>query len=459
MSLRRTKRLKAVLSRAGWSSFIVALVLSGGGQNAAFAAYDQPVTWSDMSNMDLSPVLRSEYASATNLLDPSIPDSATDLVLRDADSHINAEFHVPPSMRESVSFWLKIYTQYTTQHLVIFDSKHPSLIYDVLDFRELAKTSRSQLVYEIVRARRVKKAIASYHQAFASLAKHPHPTHPTREQAIILKEVAKLPHPHTFAELNHGLHAQTGQRDNIVKGLLAAETFFPKMESLFVQMGIPVELTRLSLVESSFDLSAKSRVGAAGIWQFMRPSGKEYLLIDDAHQIDERISPLKATVAAGKLLKRNYGILHDWSLAVTSYNHGIRGLPRVTEKTDRSKLPLIFSPCVKHSRLGWASRNYYAEFLAVVHAEAYRKLYYGDPPPIDSNVKYTQFERLNKTALAANLARAKGISLQEFRLLNPDIRNIHRAIPAGFWIAIPGERDDLVGLTMHVRAKRVRRST
>src|ERR1700723_2607489 len=86
---------------------------------SAQAAYNQPVTWSDMSSLDLRPVFKSEYASTSNLFEPSIPDSATELVLRDADGRINKEFHVPQSMKENVGFWLKIYTEYTTQHLVI----------------------------------------------------------------------------------------------------------------------------------------------------------------------------------------------------------------------------------------------------------------------------------------------------------------------------------------------------
>jgi hypothetical protein len=424
----------------------------------AMAAYNQPVTWSDMSSLDLGRVLKSEYASPANLLEPTIPDTANELVLRDADNHISKEFHVPPELKENVTFWLKIYTQYTTQHLVFFDSRHPSMIYDVLDFRDLAKSARSPVVYEIIRKQRIQKKIAAYRLAFRQLAKNPHPAHPSVEQANILREITRLPHKHSFAELNKSIHFQTGQRDNIAKGLVAAEAFLPKMERLFVDMNIPIELTRLSLVESSFDLSAESRVGASGIWQFLRQSGKEFLLIDDQHQIDERLSPLKATMAAGRLLKRNYGILNDWSLAVTSYNHGIRGLPRHAENMTPEQIHKIYDTCDnKHSHLGYASRNYYSEFLAVLHAEAYRKLYFGTAPHIPDHVPFTEFDQLGKADFAANIAKQRKISLQDFRLLNPDVRNINRKVPAGFWIALPALGDDMAGLTRHVRAKIIRR--
>jgi membrane-bound lytic murein transglycosylase D len=426
----------------------------------AFAAYNQPVTWSDMSSLDLGRVLKSEYASPANLFEPTIPDSANELVLRDADNHISKEFHVPANLKENVTFWLKIYTQYTTQHLVLFDSKHPSMVYEVLDFRDLAKSAKTPVVYEIVRKQRIQKKIAAYRDAFRRLAKNPHLAHPNAEEANILREIARLPHKHTFAELSKSLHFQTGQRDNIAKGLIAAETFLPKMERLFADMDVPIELTRLSLVESSFDLSAESRVGASGIWQFLRQSGKEFLLIDDQHQIDERLSPLKATMAAGRLLKRNHGILNDWSLAITSYNHGIRGLPRSAKKMTSEQIYRIYDTCGnKHSHLGYASRNYYSEFLAVLHAEAYRKLYFGNAPHIPDHVPFTEFDQLAKADFAANIAKQRKISMQDFKLLNPDIRNFNRKIPGGFWIAVPALGDDMAGLTRHVRAKIIRRTS
>jgi membrane-bound lytic murein transglycosylase D len=414
--------------------------------STAYGAYDQSVTWSDMSNLDLRPVLKSQYASENNLLDPNIPDSATELVLNDADHHIiNEGFRIPPELRESVAFWLKIYTQYTTQHLVLYDSNHPGRVYEVLDFRELAKTSRSQIVYEILRKQRTEKTLAAYRAAFKHLAKNPHPKHPSREELNIIGTIPNVSHKRNFAELNKHLRTQTGQRDNIIKGLVAGETYFPKMEGLFLKMGLPVELTRISLVESSFDLDSRSRTGAAGVWQFMPNSGKEFLLIDDRHQIDERISPLKATVAAGKLLKRNHAILKDWALAVTSYNHGLRGLLHVKASPGRKNVWKMLDSDSSH--LGIASRNYYSEFLAVLHAEAYRKIYYGEPPVVSDHVKFTQFVQIPKAMLASTFSKENGISLQEFRVLNPDIRNISRLIPAGFWIALPAHNDDLTGLT------------
>ncbi len=430
---------------------------------SAYAAYDRVVTWSDMSTMDLRPAFRTPYASDGNLMEAAIPESATYLALRDADSRVNPAFHVPADLKSPVTFWLKIYTEYTTQHIVIFDSHHPEIVFDVLDFRELSAKARNRVVYEIVSKQRVKKSLATFRRAFQRLISNPHPKNPTREEKIIMAAYSKLPHKHSYKELAGFLRSQTGQRDNIVKGLLAAEAFFPKMEQIFKQMNLPIELTRIPLVESSFNLNAKSRVGAAGVWQFMPRSGKEYMHVAYASGIDERLSPLKATVAAAKLLKRNFNIVGNWPLAITAYNHGHGGLPRLDDEQaeDFKRFGHLFRACKATApgkkNLGWAGRNYYSEFLAVVHAEAYRNLFYGEPPK--SNMQPLVFKRLNGGKTAVQIASEHRVSIQDFELYNPDVIDLHRKLPTGFWIALPGETDDLAGLIAPKRPRSRTRST
>jgi membrane-bound lytic murein transglycosylase D len=305
-------------------------------------------------------------------------------------------------------------------------------------------------VYEIVSKQRKQKAMEAYRNAFARLARNPKPKRPSREEQNILAAIKKLPHRHSFGQLRSQIRSQVGQRDNIIKGLVAAETFFPKMEQIFAKMGVPLELTRLTLVESSFNLKATSKVGASGVWQFMPRSGKEYMLIDDAADIDERRSPLKSTVAAAKLLKRNRKQLGHWTLGVIAFNHGARGLPRLNEKKhDFDDIAHLFDPCDGKkratARFGYASRNYYAEYLAVLHAEAYRHLFYGDAPT--AFVQPVAFHKVKPGKTAIQVAMDHGIGLQQFKLYNPDIMNLKTKLPRGFLVAIPGENDDFAALS------------
>jgi membrane-bound lytic murein transglycosylase D len=416
---------------------------------SAWGAYDHVVTWSDQSALDLSSVLKSQYASSGNLLDPVISDSALMVASTDADGLIDPLFKIPPQLSGAVGFWLKMYTTYTTQHVAIFDARHPEIVYEVLDFRDLARTARNQVVYEILRERRIKATIRSYLTAFSRLARagaKGAAKNPVEKNVLLaLKSVKRKISYHDLAE---NLKSQTGQRDNVMKGLLAAKVYFPKMELLFANMGLPRELTRITLVESSFDLSAYSRTGAQGVWQFMPAPGHHLMLIDEAHGIDERLSPLKSTVAAGRMLKESYHRFNNWALAVTSYNHGLKGLPKLARSNhsnDFGPIAGLFDPVSRKSPLGWAGRNYYAEFLAMVHAEAYRHLFYGDAPL--AAIAPVAFKRLDRKSNLVELAALSGISVQALRMANPDVRDMKLSLPAGFLVAMPGDSDDLVLLT------------
>lgn len=417
----------------------------------AGASYDRMVTWSDMAaDIDISKILKTPYASPANLFEPNVSASTIEVALRDADGKIGSEFHVPESMRTSVEFWLRVYTQYSTQQQLIFDARHPEIIYEVLDFKDLAQRSRNAVVYEILREKRLKSTLHAYAAAFDRLkSKKAHKKHKrSNEEEKILAAIKKLRHKHSFAELKANLKSQCGQRDNVMKGLLAAEAFLPRMERLFTSLGIPPELTRLSLVESSFDLRAYSRVGAVGVWQFMPNTGGRMLMINDRAGIDERLSPIKSSVAAARLLRENYQQFKSWPLAVTSYNHGLKGLTQFRRaKSPRGfrEIAHLFEPCSNKSPLGWAGRNYYAEFLAMLHAEAYHGLFYGEVPQIST--RPLVYQRVQKSKTPLTFAMENGISIQRFRQSNPDIRNIHGKMPIGYWVAVPGENDDFVGLT------------
>ncbi|OFZ54517.1 MAG: hypothetical protein A2428_12535 [Bdellovibrionales bacterium RIFOXYC1_FULL_54_43] len=413
----------------------------------ALAAYNHPATWASVASHDFDRATQGPSVSRATLFEPSFSDATFSAILSDTDRRVPPTFQIPNEIRNSVGFWLRIYSQFTTHHIVLFDESHPEIVYEALDFRNVAESARSRLVYEVIVKNRVAATLKAYRLAFASLAKHPRPKSPTREEALILAATSKLPHRHSFHELAQRLRTQTGQRDNIVKGLATAEGYFPKMEAIFSKIGLPPALVRLSLVESSFNVNAISRAGASGVWQFLPRSGKEYLVIDSNLAVDERLSPLKATVAAGKLLKRNFRTLNSWALAITAYNHGAQNLRRFSSKAaDFSKISHIFKPCTKRRHpVGWASRNYYAEFLAVLHAEAYRSLLYGDfsEPPQHS----VAFRKLNRAQSAVSFALERGISLARFRRLNPDIMNLHKRLPRGFLVAVPDEADDLGQLT------------
>jgi hypothetical protein len=82
------------------------------------------------------------------------------------------------------------------------------------------------------------------------------------------------------------------------------------MKQIFNKFGLPDDLVYLPHVESSFNPKAYSKFGAAGIWQFTRSTGRQYLTVDYA--VDERRDPIRASVAAARLLKQNYKKFKKW---------------------------------------------------------------------------------------------------------------------------------------------------
>ncbi|HUP57750.1 MAG TPA: lytic transglycosylase domain-containing protein [Bdellovibrionota bacterium] len=416
---------------------------------ASFGAFDHTGILADpLTALDTSRVFRTEFAVSEKLLEsPTLTEDDLKRVLEDRDSRISPEFRIPDGIEPRVRFWLSIYTEHTTQHSVLFDAREPEIVYDVLDFRPLFKSSRNLAAYEIVSRQRIRKAQAKIRAALLALARNRKLKNLTPDQARILAAVRKSGTNTPFSLLAHRIRSQTGQRDNVMRGLVAAEPFLSKMEMIFREMEIPLELTRITLVESSFNLRAYSRVGAAGVWQFMPKSAREYMRIDNG--LDERLSPLKATVAAGRLLKRNHKMLGNWTLAVIAYNHGHGGLPRLRGKNadDFSRIAHLFSACrtscggKKRSPLGFASKNYYAEFLAMTHAEAYRELFFGEPPQLGQAT--IAFQRLEKPTNGLSIASQRGVAMRDFMVFNPDVRDLRRTLPRGYWLAFPANEDNV----------------
>ena len=112
------------------------------------------------------------------------------------------------------------------------------------------------------------------------------------------------------------------RRRDLVRYMLGmADFYFPIIEQILDEHGLPIELKYLAVVESALNPVALSRVGAAGLWQFMLPTGKSYGLEINS-LIDERRDPVKATHAACRYFEDMYAIYKDWNLVLAAYNCG-----------------------------------------------------------------------------------------------------------------------------------------
>ena len=114
----------------------------------------------------------------------------------------------------------------------------------------------------------------------------------------------------------------SGRLRRSVSYMLGAGNFYvPLFEEALDYYGLPLELKYLPVIESALDPTAKSKVGAVGLWQFMLATAKRYDLKVNS-LVDERCHPYKSTWAAARFLKDLYAIFGDWNLVIAAYNCG-----------------------------------------------------------------------------------------------------------------------------------------
>jgi membrane-bound lytic murein transglycosylase D len=285
-------------------------------------------------------------------------------------------FSVPAGMEERVSFWLDIYTKYTSDQGVLHDSQFVNVVYEQVDFNDIRSNELlTDKMKSKLRTERVKQAKKRIEERLLKLQSFSSPAGLEGEDLRYWYMFSKVSENNKFKEASKSgrLRFQLGQKDRFLEGIYHSGRYIQEMERIFKDYQLPLQLTRLPFVESSFNLNARSRVGASGIWQFMRSTGKQYLKIDSA--VDERNDPIRATEAAAKKMQNNFGMLGNWPLAVTGYNHGPYGLSRLMKKQNTDNLVDLLD--LRKGTFGFASASFYASFLAAVEAEKRAEKYFG----------------------------------------------------------------------------------
>ena len=150
-------------------------------------------------------------------------------------------------------------------------------------------------------------------------------------------EVVPLSEPEVYERLDREIHSNTYFHSNTILYFKKANRWFPVIEPILKQNGIPDDFKYLALIESGLD-NVVSPAGAAGYWQFMKTTGIEYGLQING-EVDERYHVEKATQAACQYLKDSYELYGDWALVAASYNAG-KG--RISKELERQKASNYF---------------------------------------------------------------------------------------------------------------------
>ena len=321
----------------------------------------------------------------------SVPGGA-----RAQKGRVASGFVVPAGLESAVEFWKQIFARHDSSTVIFFDPLDPVTVYASL---RIADNPEGRIAVE-------------------------------KERRRILSD-------YDLDEEMGRLRAQRGTREQFLSGLRIAGRYLPEMKSIFREAGLPTDLAYLPLVESSFNLNARSPVGATGIWQFMPDTGKKFLRVDDT--VDERRDPISSTRAAARLLKENFQILGSWPLAITAYNHGTEGMFRAIQETGSRDLAQIIRR-YKSPMFGYASQNFYAEFLAAVDvAKNSERLF----PFLRSDQPIALREIALPRPLPLKLAlQSAALSPRQFYEWNPALNPSTQTLPAGFRVKLVADKSD-----------------
>lgn len=364
---------------------------------------------------------------------PQITTATTDQILSDFQGRIGTDFQIPDLIFNQTKFWFRIYTEYDSNKKIIHDALHPHIVFDIVDITDtLALPTRAQWLNVEKAQKLVAKRVQEIKMQLRSMANKSKDQMNEQELAWLSQfEGIEGNTKKIILSSIQSIRVQTGQKNFFENGLTISGKYLPEMEEIFEERGLPTELTRLPFVESSFVIGATSKVGAAGIWQFMPGIGKKFMMVNDS--IDERRNPFKATEAAAKLLKENHMILHrNWGLALTAYNHGPGGVRKAIKATGSKDIAKIVRS-YRTKNFDFASSNFFTCFLAALHAHEYRDLLFKDHN-YEPKVATTSL-RLKKAYRAHALAKATDLTREQILALNPELDRVFRrneVIPKGY---------------------------
>lgn len=370
--------------------------------------------------------------AAALLLEPigsARPLAAQSLGAESSDTDL---FDVPIGLERAVDFWKKVYSDWSEHEVVFHDRDDLGVIYRVIDQKKSEDREsyrRNESEQEAIK-RRIREILLDL------ATRNPDPRTLSRDYEDVYEAFGPGAGPEIWRKAADNIRVQRGLKEKFLKGLMHAGQYHDHIAAILEEEGVPVEIAWLPMVESTFNLQARSSVGAAGPWQFMPATGRIYLRMDRA--VDERFDPILAARGAARYLRRSYDALGSWPLAITSYNHGYYGMVRAVRELGTTDYMTVRRHYTGPA-FGFASKNFYAEFLAALDIAQNSLVYFGEFDPFDA----LEFETLEIESSIGlhDVANALRVDAGRLWQLNPsltdDVWRGRRNIPAGFVMRLP----------------------
>ena len=219
----------------------------------------------------------------------------------------------------------------------------------------------------------------------------------------------------------------SGRLRQSISYMLGASNFYmPIFEEALEAYQLPLELKYLPIIESALNPKAVSRVGAAGLWQFMPATGKQYGLKLNS-LVDERRDPIKSSYAAARYLSALYKIFGDWNLVIAAYNCGPENINKAVRRAQAAQKDPDANPnAVKdywhiYPYLPRETRGYVPAFIAANYIMTYYSLHNICPMTTRLPAK-TDTVMVSRNVHLEQVAEVVGLNIDLLRSLNPMYR-------------------------------------
>ncbi len=319
-------------------------------------------------------------------------------------------FPCSDTMREGVDFWKNVWTRWTLEQVVLHDTDHPSIVYEVFELPPPAGEVYTDEQREYVKGRReaLEARLAAIESKVASAAPLA-----DDEKELALK-IADAAGTGGIMGASQRVRSQRGLRERFRRGLEISGRYHDAFVAVFRDAGLPEGLADLPHVESSFQVAARSSAGAVGVWQFTRGAARRFMRLTPG--LDERLDPVAAARGAARYLKTAYDQLGSWPLAITSYNHGIEGMRAARDRfgTDFSRILSEYDG----RTFGFASKNFYKEFLAAREVASDHAAYFPEGLVPEAPLMHDRVT-IDRPTQAVRVASRYGVPLHGLAAINP----------------------------------------
>lgn len=339
-------------------------------------------------------------------------------------------FPLPPALEPAVTFWSNVFGVWQRDQVALHDDEYLGVVYRIEQIPgrvadSLSRDQRTWMRHQEMQLASELRALVADQAAGRPLSR--------REQE--LAEAIRRGGG-TLRGAAERVRAQRGTRERFLSGLETSGRYDRAFREVFRAQGLPEDLAYLPHVESSFRIGARSSVGAAGIWQFMPSTARLFMAVNRA--VDERLNPIAAAQGAARYFAAAYRELGNWPLAVTSYNHGVGSMRRAQSLYGNDFARIVRD--YQSPSFGFASRNFYPEFLAARRIAQNPEKYF--PEGVHLHAPLAVKPMLLKRSMHAHeISRRTGTRLTKLADLNPGWSD--RALtgksklPAGITVWLP----------------------